>query len=171
MLSTHQAFASPPRHLFRLVPCPFACTLRKCLLGSWGKGAKGQISDSILSLCCPPPNLTHAPREPPSKPGQRHTAMEAAFPCHQSFGPCTENCLHPQGSPSTSSLQTTQLQELQRLRTARETHLGRRGPHRSPTFSVQGVVRDPWGFATIFICKQMSLPDGISGDVHLAPGM
>lgn len=51
-----------------------------------------------------------------------------------------------------------------------ETQLGR-----SSTLwnfsSVEGVVRDPWRFAVIFICKQMSLIDGISGDVHLASGM
>lgn len=34
---------------------------------------KGKISASALSLCCPFPNLTHAPRDSPSKPGQRHS--------------------------------------------------------------------------------------------------
>jgi len=53
MLSARQAFASPPRHLFRLIPHPFACALRKSLLGSWGKAAKGKISAGVLSLCCP----------------------------------------------------------------------------------------------------------------------
>lgn len=73
MLSARQAFASSPHHLFRLVPHPFACALRKCLLGSWGKGVKGKISAGILSLCCLSPKLTHTPREPPSKPGQKHS--------------------------------------------------------------------------------------------------
>lgn len=34
---------------------------------------KGEISAGIFSLCCPSPNLTHAPGEPRSKPGQRHS--------------------------------------------------------------------------------------------------
>ena len=103
--------------------------------------------------------------------------MEAAFPCHQSFEPCTENCPHPRGSPARSSHQTMQLQELQRLRTVQETQLGRPGPHRSPTlwntFSVQGVVREPWGSVIIFICKQTSQvmstwPRGCEGASTLA---
>lgn len=87
--------------------------LLRCLLWSWEKGAKGKISASVLSLCCPSPNLTHAPGEPPSKPGQRQSDGDS-ISCHQRFGPCTENCPHPQGNLVRSSHQTMQLQELQR---------------------------------------------------------
>lgn len=88
-----------------------------------------------------PASLAHAAglQTLPTLPGRlppsydKGTVTEAAFPCHQSLGPCTETWSHPHSSQASSFHQMMQLEEQQGLWTAWETWTGRPGPHRTPS--------------------------------------